>query len=313
MAPAQIAFAGTPDFAVASLQALRAAGYALTGVLTQPDRPAGRGRKPTPSPVKRAAGELPVHQPEKLRDVALLQALGPVPDLLVVVAYGLILPPWLLEWPRCGAVNVHASLLPRWRGAAPIQRALLAGDAQTGVSIMQMDRGLDTGAVHATAVVDIGATTTAAQLHDDLAALGACTLIEVLPRILDGTSVAQPQDDSGATYAHRIDKAEAKIDWHDSALNIERRVRAFSGWPVAESTLADGQRLRIWRAMSTAEAHTAAPGAVLGADADGITVAAGQGCVRILELQPPGGRVMAASAWLTAHPLNNARFISATR
>lgn len=294
------------------LAALVECGAEISCVLTQPDRPAGRGRTLTASPVKQAAAGLTVVQPQRLDDPAILETLGEPPDVLIVVAYGLILPQWMLEWARCGAVNVHASLLPRWRGAAPIQRAILAGDEQTGVSIMQMDKGLDTGPVYATAGVPIEPTTTATALHDTLAALGARTLIEVLPQILDGSAQAQPQDDSLACYAPKLQKSEARIDWRDAALAIDRQIRGLHGWPVAESHLDDGRRLRIWSAdVGGATATTASPGSVLSADADGIVVATGRGTIRIRALQPPGGRVMEAGAWLAAHPLVNARFVSA--
>lgn len=315
MAPL-IAFAGTPDFAVPTLSALRAAEVEISCVLTQPDRPAGRGRRLLASPVRRAADGLVVAQPERLRDPEQLAQFGSQPDLLVVVAYGLILPTWMLEWPRLGAVNVHASLLPRWRGAAPIHRAILAGDQRTGVSIMQMDAGLDTGPVYTTAAVPIDPDTSLSTLHDTLAELGARTLIEVLPGILAGTARARPQEEAGATYAAKVKKAEALIDWHESALAIDRRIRALAGWPVAESRLTDGRRLRIWAAKIEPDVPTGPlavkqPGAVLSADSAGILVATGNGGIRITQLQPPGGRVMEASAWLAAHSLVDACFTSA--
>lgn len=313
---ALIAFAGTPDFAVPTLLALRAAEVKISCVLTQPDRPAGRGRRLLASPVKLAADGLLIAQPERLHDPAQLRQFGLRPELLVVVAYGLILPTWMLEWPRLGAVNVHASLLPRWRGAAPIHRAILAGDQHTGVSIMQMDAGLDTGPVYTTATVPINPDTSLSMLHDTLAELGARTLIETLPSILAGSARAQPQHAAGATYAAKVKKTEALIDWHESAAAIDRRIRALTGWPVAESRLADGRRLRIWAAqiepnMPTGQVADLQPGAVLSADSDGIVVVTGNGGIRITELQPPGGRVMAASAWLAAHPLVDACFTSA--
>jgi methionyl-tRNA formyltransferase len=308
---AKIAFAGTPDFAVPSLAALRADGAEISCVLTQPDRPAGRGRRLLASPVRQAAEGLAVAQPERLHDPAQIEAFGPRPELLVVVAYGLILPGWLLEWPRRGAVNVHASLLPRWRGAAPIHRAILAGDERTGVSIMQMDAGLDTGPVYATAAVPIEPTTTVTQLHDTLAALGARTLLEVLPAILNGAAQAEPQDEARACYAPKVQKSEARIDWREPAAVIDRQIRALTGWPVAESTLTDGRRLRIWAAAIDAQARAGGqPGAVLSAGSDGIVVATGSGGIRITRLQPPGGRIMDASAWLAAHPLVDASFVT---
>jgi len=307
--PARIAFAGTPDFAVPTLLALRETAL-VTCVLTQPDRRSGRGRRLLPTAVRRAAEGLRVVQPERLADPAQLGDFGPVPDLLVVVAYGLLLPPWLLEWARCGAVNVHASLLPRWRGAAPIHRAILAGDDRTGVSIMQMDRGLDTGPVHAGAAVPIGATTTVIELHDELAALGARTLLDALPGILDGSSHPVPQDDALATYAPKITRQEAQIDWHESAEAIDRRIRALAGWPVAESSFADGRRLRIWSALPQARPCDAPAGTVISADDTGIVVCAGSGSLRITRVQAPGGRVMDVAAWLAGHSLENARFLT---
>jgi methionyl-tRNA formyltransferase len=310
---AKIAFAGTPAFAVPTLRSLQAFGAQITVVLTQPDRPAGRGRRMLASPVKQAAEGLHIAQPERLRRPAQLEAFGPRPELLVVVAYGLILPAWLLEWPQLGAVNVHASLLPRWRGAAPIQRAILEGDAMTGVSIMQMDSGLDTGPVYAMAEVAIGARTTVTQLHDTLAELGAQTLIEQLPGILSGTARPQPQNDARACYAPKVQKSEAQIDWHEPAAAIDRQIRALTGWPVAESTLTDGRRLRIWAAScepDLAGSDLQPPGTILAADNRGIVVATGHGGIRITQLQPPGGRVMDAWAWLAAHPLAGARFVT---
>jgi methionyl-tRNA formyltransferase len=306
---ARIAFAGTPEFAVPTLAALRGFAAEISCVLTQPDRPAGRGRKLVASPVKEAAAGLHVCQPVSLDDQALLEAFGPPPDLLVVVAYGLILPSWLLEWPQRGAVNVHASLLPRWRGAAPIHRAILAGDERTGVSIMQMDAGLDTGPVYASAAVPIAADTTVTELHDALAALGAKTLIETLPAILAGSASAEPQPNQGITYAAKLKKSEADIDWSEPAVVIDRKVRAFTGWPVAESRLGDGRRLRIWAASIVTDAPAATPGTVLSADASGILVATGHDALRITRLQPPGGRVMDARDWLAAHPLVDACFV----
>jgi len=306
--PARIAFAGTPDFAVPTLLALREAAD-VSCVLTQPDRPGGRGRRLLPGAVRQAAEGLRVVQPERLADPRQARDFGPVPDLLVVVAYGLLLPRWLLEWARCGAVNVHASLLPRWRGAAPIHRAILAGDERTGVSIMQMDTGLDTGPVHASAAVPIGATATVIELHDELARLGARTLLDVLPGILAGTSHPRPQDEAQATYAPKITRHEAQIDWRESAAAIDRRVRALAGWPVAESTLADGRRLRIWSAVPQAGACSAPAGTVVGADSNGIVVCAGSGSVRITAVQAPGGRVMDVGAWLAGHSVENARFL----
>ncbi len=313
----RIAFAGTPDFAVPTLEALAAAGAEIPVVFTQPDRPAGRGRRLTAPPVKRRALELGLHveQPEWL-DEAEPPAGGPAPDLLVVVAYGLLLPERTLHWPTRGCVNVHASLLPRWRGAAPIQRALLAGDAETGVSIMAMERGLDTGPVYACAAATIEPADTAATLHDRLATLGARLLVETLPGVLDGTCVPKPQDSHSATYAAKLDKAEARLDWRESAALLARRVRAYNPWPAAFAELADGRRLRILRAEPLDAAGAAGvgadagpPGRVLAAGRGGIDVATGDGLLRLEVVQPAGGRPMEAAAYLAAHSLDDAVFV----
>jgi methionyl-tRNA formyltransferase len=312
-APARIAFAGTPEFAVPSLEALVATGAVVPVVLTQPDRPAGRGRKLTPSPVKEAATALglPVAQPAALRDPSLPAALGPRPELLVVIAYGLLLPPSMLEWPRRGCINLHASLLPRWRGAAPIQRALLAGDAVTGISVMQMDAGLDTGPVHLTRTTPIGPRETAGQLHDRLAGLAAESLLAALPSVLAGASRPEPQREELATLAPKIAKADALLDWRAPATELERRVRAFNPWPVAEARLDDGRRLRVWaaEALDTAPAGPT-PGAVMAATRHGIDVATGRGVLRLTKLQPPSGRVMDAAAYLAAHALAGVAFVT---
>jgi methionyl-tRNA formyltransferase len=263
--------------------------------------------------VKRAALELglTVRQPATLRDPGLVNDWGPRPDLLVVVAYGLLLPGWMLRWPVRGCVNVHASLLPRWRGAAPIQRALLAGDTETGVSIMRVEAGLDTGAVYLRKAAPIGAAETAGELHDRLAELGAGLALQALPGILDGTLGAAPQDEQGATYAPKIDKAEARLDWREDAAALERRVRAFNPWPVAVAQLADGRQLRVWRAeaLSSHAAITAVPGTIVGLGRAGIDVGTGAGVLRLCDVQPPSGRVMNAAAYLAAHSLDRAAFV----
>ena len=309
---ARIAFAGTPQFAVPTLEALVAAGSDVDLVLTQPDRPAGRGRQVAASPVKVAALErgLRVAQPRTLKHPNALDDLGPAPDLLVVVAYGLLLPPAMLAWPRLGCVNLHASLLPRWRGAAPIQHALLARDAATGVSLMRIERGLDTGAVYLTRSTPIGARETAGELHDRLATLSAEVLADALPRLLARDLMPTPQQESLATHAPKITKADAVLDWRRGALELDARVRAFDPWPVAETHLSDGTRLRVWRAEPLDEETAARPGTVVRAGAGGIDVAAGAGVLRLTQVQPPSGRVMAASAYLAAHPLDGAAFVS---
>lgn len=307
-----LVFAGTPDFAVTPLRRLLADGYAVRAVYTQPDRPAGRGRKPRPSPVKACAleADIPVYQPASLRDPqaqAELAALAP--DLMIVVAYGLILPEPVLALPRLGCVNIHASLLPRWRGAAPIQRAILAGDATTGVTLMQMDAGLDTGPMLAHTVLDIHADDTGGSLHDRLAEAGASLLGERLADLLAGRLQPEPQPEHGATYAEKLRKEEARLDWTAPAAALERQVRAFDPWPVAQTRLDDAV-IRIWSAHAlTADAAPAAPGEVLAAGRDGIDVACGTGILRLRRLQAAGGRPLDAAAFLNGRPLSaGARF-----
>ncbi len=309
--PLRIVFAGTPEFSVPPLQALLDAGEQVTGVYTQPDRPAGRGRKLTPSPVKRLALQrgLAVFQPQNFRaeaDLAALEALQA--DLMVVVAYGLLLPPRVLAAPRLGCVNIHASLLPRWRGAAPIQRALLAGDAETGITIMQMDEGLDTGPMLHCLRCPIGPEETGGELHDRLSELGAQALMESLPGIAAGSLSPVPQDAAGACYARKLDKAEAAIDWARSALEIERQVRAFNPWPVAQTGYS-GKVLRIWEARALPGTAGGAPGQVLGSGRGGIEVATGNGRLLILRLQLPGKKALAAGDFLNAHDLDGAAFV----
>lgn len=313
LAQVPLAFAGTPEFAAASLRALIATDARIDCVLTQPDRPAGRGRKLQASPVKALALEhgIAVLQPERLDDGARALIPGARPRLLVVAAYGLILPQWMLDWPETAAVNVHASLLPRWRGASPIQQSILAGDAETGVSIMRMTRGLDAGPVYSRRAAKIAAGESAGELHDRLAELGAALLVETLPGVLAGTLQAEPQDESRATYAGRIAKGDAVLDWTRPAIELERRVRAYNPWPVAEARTATGARLRIWRAAARAGRAGDAPGTVLAADAGGIDVATADGILRVTSLQAPGGREMTAAAWLAAHSTEGMSFVAA--
>jgi methionyl-tRNA formyltransferase len=299
----RLAFAGTPEFAVPHLAACKNPDVEIVAVYTQPDRPAGRGRQLAPSPLKRAALEahLRVEQPETLKDPQAQRRLREFElDLLIVVAYGLILPRKVLAMPRLGCWNVHASLLPRWRGAAPIQRALLAGDNATGVCLMQMEAGLDTGPVLLRREFAIASTDTGGSLHDRLAVLGADVLAEGLARVLRGEAMTpQPQPANGATYAHKLDKAEARLDWNDSASALERKVRAFDPWPVAEAHI-DSERLRIWAAQALPHAAAVAPGSVIARNRDGIDVACAQGILRITQVQRDGGKRISVRDYLNA-------------
>jgi len=301
----RLVFAGTPEFAAQALQAILAAGHQVVLVLTQPDRHAGRGMELHASPVKQLAlaNGIEVFQPATLRDEAAQQRLRSVgADAMIVAAYGLILPQAVLDLPRLGCINIHASLLPRWRGAAPIQRALLAGDGETGVCIMQMDAGLDTGPVLLRASLPIAADETAATLHDRLAALGARLIVEALAQALP---VPSPQPAAGATYAAKIDKAEAPLDWRLPALQLARQVRAFNPFPGAVARL-PGVALKVWRAEAEAAGATtepAEPGTVLAADRHGIVVACGDGALRLTELQKAGGKRLAVAQFLAGTPI----------
>jgi methionyl-tRNA formyltransferase len=294
----RLVFAGTPEFAVPALDALHAAGHDIAGVYTQPDRPAGRGQKLSASPVSQRAAELglPVFKPEKLIGDAIeqLRALGP--EVMVVVAYGLILPQAVLDIPPHGCINIHASLLPRWRGAAPIQRAILAGDKSTGVTIMRMDAGLDTGPMLLSDHVPITEQTTAALLHDALSAMGSKLIVRALDDLAQGRLQAVAQPDSGATYAKKITKDEARLDWSLPAADLARRVRAYNPMPIAWTEL-KGERIRIHAARALAEGTPGgAPGSVLGVSDSGIAVATGNGLLLIEQLQRPGGKPLAARA-----------------
>jgi methionyl-tRNA formyltransferase len=310
----RLGFAGTPDFAVPALDSLARSGHRVRAVFTKEDRAQGRGRKLTPSPVKARALELgiEVHQPASFRDSAALDSLASLDlDALVVVAYGLILPPAALALPRLGCFNIHASLLPRWRGAAPIQRAILAGDRCTGVTIMRMEAGLDTGPMLAARAIDIGPDDTAGTLHDGLARLGAELIREVLDALAAGPVGESPQPDEGVSYAQKISKAEALIDWREDAKHIERRVRAFNPVPVAE-TRWDGAQLRIWEAVQArGAAQNGAPGTVIEASDAGIDVACGSGSLRITRLQAAGRKPLAAAEFLRAHTLEGTIFAGA--
>jgi methionyl-tRNA formyltransferase len=311
MTSMRIAFAGTPQFAVPALRMLLASRHQLVGVLTQPDRPAGRGQQLRASPIKLLATEqgLAISQPPTLRTPEGRAQLDQwAPDLLVVVAYGLILPAPVLALPRFGCLNIHGSLLPRWRGAAPIQRAILAGDAETGVTIMQLDAGLDTGPVLLERRRPIHSHDTAGDLHDALAELGAAALAEALDGLTAGRLVPRPQPVTGATYAPKIDKAEARLDWNASIVEIDRRVRAFNPWPMAETSFA-GESLRVLRArIADQPATEALPGTLLGIAEDGLRVACGDGVLAVRELQRAGKRPISARDFANAVRLDGLRF-----
>jgi methionyl-tRNA formyltransferase len=307
----KLAFAGTPAFAATALRELHAAGFDIPLVLTQPDRPAGRGMKLQASPVKAfaLAHRIALVQPRSLRldgkaadEAAATQAalLAAAPDVIVVAAYGLILPAWVLTLPRLGCINIHASLLPRWRGAAPIQRAIEAGDTQTGITIMQMDAGLDTGDMLLVESLGIAADDSAATLHDRLAVLGARMIFDALTRLAKGPLARTAQPGEGVSYAHKIEKAEAMIDWHDRAAVIERRLRAFDPFPGAAALLG-GEVLKCWRGrVGTGRGE---PGEVLSVADDGISVACGAGSLLLTELQRPGGKRLPAREFLHGLPI----------
>ncbi|HCH54393.1 MAG TPA: methionyl-tRNA formyltransferase [Aeromonas sp.] len=290
----KLIFAGTPDFAARHLAALLSSDHEVVAVYTQPDKPAGRGQKLTASPVKELAlaHDLPVYQPASLRNEAAqaeLAALGA--DLMVVVAYGLILSKAVLDTPRLGCLNVHGSLLPRWRGAAPIQRAIWAGDAETGVTIMQMDVGLDTGAMIRKMSCPIAADETSASLYDKLAELGPQALVDTLNAMAAGDTAAEAQDDALANYAQKLSKEEARIDWSMEAVAIERCIRAFNPWPISWFEVAE-QTIKVWQAEVIDSDHGQSAGTLLKADKQGIDIATGKGVLRLLTLQPPGKKAM---------------------
>lgn len=312
--PLRIIYAGTPDFSVAALQALISSEHEIIAVYTQPDRPAGRGRGMHESPVKQLALQhgIPVYQPVSLKDEKAQQEMQALAaDLLVVTAYGLLLPPAVLAMPRLGCINIHASLLPRWRGAAPIQRAILAGDKITGITIMQMDEGLDTGDMLTRAECEINDDDTGSTLHDKLMALGAATLLSVLPAIADGSQPAVKQDDAAACYAAKLSKAEAKINWHLPAIEVQRMIRAYNAWPVAFCEYEKNNRaakLRVWQATLNPDEKllsTVIPGAVIAESAAGIDVATADGVLQITELQAEGKRRMSVADFLNANSLLN--------
>jgi methionyl-tRNA formyltransferase len=301
-----VVFAGTPAFALPSLEAIAASRHRVAAVFTQPDRPSGRGQRLAASPVKALALELgfAVHQPATLKDPATAAVIAALaPDVVVVVAYGLLLPPAILGVPGLGCLNVHASLLPRWRGAAPVARAIEAGDAETGVCIMRMEPGLDTGPVMLRRVTAIGPRETAGELESRLAAEGGLAIAAALDRLQAGRAAFEAQDDALATWAAKLTKAEARLDWREPAPLLARRVRALNPWPVAETTL-DGAQLRIHEAEPVEMAGRGdVPGTVLRADAGGIAVQTGDGVLGILRAQLPGRRAVAASELAHARPL----------
>jgi len=311
----RVAFAGTPEFAAVALEAILAAGFAVPLVLTQPDRPAGRGMKLQASPVKQVAQRegIALSQPLSLRldgkypaeALAAREAIQAAQaDVMVVAAYGLILPQWVLDAPRLGCLNIHASLLPRWRGAAPIHRAIEAGDTETGITIMQMDAGLDTGAMLLVDRLPIAPADTTATLHDKLAAQGGQLIVRALQQLAAGAALpATVQPEQGVCYAHKIDKIESQIDWTADAAQIERRLRAFDPFPGALSHLG-GEAIKIWRAAACpSQPGQGQPGQVLAADASGVVVACGQGAVKLLELQRAGGKRLPAQAFLQSRPI----------
>jgi len=298
-----VAFAGTPEFAVPSLDAIAASRHRIVAVLTQPDRPSGRGRHIAASPVKeraRAHG-FPVHQPATLKggEAALASF---EPDVMVVVAYGLLLPPAVLAVPRLGCLNVHASLLPRWRGAAPVARAILAGDARTGVCVMRMEAGLDTGPVMLALETAIGAHETAGELEARLAEAGGAAIVDALDALAAGSATFLPQDPARATYAAKLTKAEARLDWREDAAALARRVRALCPRPVAETTL-DGAQLRIHEAEAVPVAGGPVPGTIVSTGADGIVVMTGEGALALKRVQLPGRRAVAARELANARSL----------
>ena len=297
----RVIFAGTPDFAASALAALIETGHEILVVLTQPDRPKGRGMKLTPSPVKTLALQhnLPVWQPENLKDVSIQQQLCDLQaDVMVVAAYGLLLPAAVLNIPEHGCLNIHASLLPRWRGAAPIQRAIEAGDVESGVCIMQMDVGLDTGDVLLSRNTPITDDTTAAQLHDALAVIGAEAIVEALAKLPE--LIAVPQPEAGVTYAQKLSKADAEIDWALGAKQIHNKIRALNPVPGAWSSL-NGQVIKVWASSVVEMSSTAVEGSIVGVDKQGIAVQTGEGVVLITELQASGSKRMAAAAFVAGH------------
>lgn len=303
----RILFAGTPDFAVPSLKTLVAAGHEVPAILTQPDRPAGRGRRTVAGPVKNCAQSLGIEeilQPGNLKEHSTLSIIRRLDfQLMVVVAYGQILKNDLLELPEYGCINVHASLLPRWRGAAPIHRAIEAGDSETGISIMQMDEGLDTGPVWSRRATPIASGDTSGSLHDRLAVIGGELLVDTLERIERGTAESVPQDESLATYAAKVTPEDARVDWQLPAARIERQVRAMDPWPVARTTHR-GRTIRLWQADVVQDGHSTAPGEIVRLHSDGVDVACGEDVLRVKVLQREGGKWMTAGEFLNGYRID---------
>jgi methionyl-tRNA formyltransferase len=298
--PLKVVFAGTPDFAAVALKALINSHHDVIAVYTQPDRPAGRGRKLQASPVKQLAVEnnIPVYQPESLKGEAEQQQLRELDaDVMIVAAYGLILPQAVLDTPEMGCLNIHASLLPRWRGAAPIQRAIAAGDKQTGITIMQMNAGLDTGDMLSATSCPITKEDTGGSLHDKLAELGANSLLTTLDDLQAGNITPVVQDDALATYAHKLDKQEAQLNWNNTAQQLYNQVRAFNPWPVA-FFMVDNKAIRVWQSKVIEEQHDKQPGTILHADKKGIDIACNNSVLRLLQLQPPGKKAMNVTSFL---------------
>ncbi|MCW9024215.1 MAG: methionyl-tRNA formyltransferase [Gammaproteobacteria bacterium] len=301
--PLRIIYAGTPEFAATALEALLTTKHHVVAVYTQPDRPAGRGRKLQASPVKQLAErhQLPVYQPENFKDQADIETLKTLDaDLMIVAAYGLLLPKAILDAPRLGCINIHASLLPRWRGAAPIQRAILAGDPESGITIMQMDEGLDTGDMLFKMSCPIKEQDTGGSLHDRLAKLGAQALLQALEKLQTQSLIAEAQENGLSTYARKLDKQEAQINWEEDAEQIARQIRAFNPWPGSQ-TQVNEKTLRIWAAEPVDEACDADAGTVLNCNKNGIDICCGHGILRLQQLQPPGKKAMDVAAFLNGY------------
>ena len=304
-----IIFAGTPDFAASALQACIASRHHVVAVYTQPDRPAGRGRKIKYGPVKQLAIDagITVFQPQRLDQEQQNQIESLQADIMLVSAYGLLLPKTVLDIPKLGCINIHASLLPRWRGAAPIQCSIIAGDQKTGISIMQMEQGLDTGPVLQQFECEIQATDTGSSLHDRLASMAAAEIVQVLENLQDGKLIAQPQDESLVSYAGKITKQEACIDWQQSAAEIARKIRAFNSWPVAYTYFAQ-QRLRIWQAEVSNTKSDRLPGSVLSSDKQSMEVVTGEGVIKLIAIQLSGGKIISAQDFINAHDVSELCF-----